>query len=110
MDGNQTMRYGQGAPLINQPYTFLQYQNAVYIKLDDYINNEANPTAGFTGIKTDAASNTKIQWQFSNYSAATQNPVIIDDTTAVNYDIMYYISSMFTISKGGDLMITINMV
>ena len=36
MDNNQTTQFSSGAPAINRPETFTKYNNAIYIKLDDF--------------------------------------------------------------------------
>lgn len=108
MDGNQAANFNGGSLDMMKVDRFLQYFNQVYLKLDDYINVETVPTAGFTGITLDSNSNTVVHWKLADYAANSQDPTTVTSSTAIHYDIIQYISSMFAITKGGDLIVTID--
>lgn len=109
MDNSTSTSFGQGFPQFFNPRKYLQYNNHVFIKLDDFINAETIPTAGFTGIGTDMNTNTRLRWYLANYTAATLNPTKDATATAVGFDIMFYYSSMLKFTKEGDFIITVDM-
>ena len=108
-DNNRTTNYDSGSPKIFLPRTFTQYQNSVYFKLDDFTGAETLPTSGFTGIKVNSESNTKLSWSIYDYVATNVNPSLVTASTACEYDVFLYISNMFQITNGDLIVVNSSM-